>query len=183
MTKIRTIAAAAVAAAVPVFLLPTAQALAGTGHGAGQHAGTFWDQTQTLAGQQATFDRGGSDAGRGAAELVSSAYLGGPQAILDIPAHVLGLPKPLEYVPTLPMMARQGSVATPRRGAAGHQAGTFWDQTQTLAGQQATFIKGGSDAGRGAAELVSSAYLGGPQAILDIPAHVLGLPKPLEYLP
>jgi len=61
--------------------------------------------------------------------------------------------------------------------------GTFFDQTQTLAGQQATFIQGGDDLGRGAGELVSAAYIGAPQAILDIPAHVLGIPKPLLYLP
>ncbi|MGH3156497.1 MAG: hypothetical protein ACRDNF_07990 [Streptosporangiaceae bacterium] len=98
MIKARTIAALAAAAAIPVLLSAT-QALAATGQVAGHHQGTFWDQTQTLAGQQATFDKGGSDAGRGAAELVSSAYIGGPQAILDIPAHLLGLPKPLEYLP------------------------------------------------------------------------------------
>ena len=61
--------------------------------------------------------------------------------------------------------------------------GTFFDQTQTLAGQQATFIQGGDDLGRGAGELVSAAYIGAPQAILDIPAQVLGIPKPLLYLP
>jgi hypothetical protein len=57
-----------------------------------------------------------------------------------------------------------------------------FDSTQSLEGEQDIFIKGGQDAGRGAGELVSAAYLGGPQGILDIPAHVLGWPKPLGYV-
>jgi hypothetical protein len=98
MIKARTLAAAAVLAAAPV-LLPVAQAFAATSQGPCPSCGTFYDQTQTLAGQQATFIQGGDDLGRGAGELVSSAFIGGPQAILDIPAHVLGLPKPLYYIP------------------------------------------------------------------------------------
>jgi len=57
-----------------------------------------------------------------------------------------------------------------------------FDETQTLEGQQDIFIKGGQDLGRGAGEVVSAAYIGAPQGILDIPAHVLGWPKPLAYL-
>lgn len=95
MIKARTFAAAAVLAAAPLMMGATT-AFAST---AGHHTGTFFDQTQTLAGQQATFIQGGDDLGRGAAELVSSAYIGGPQGILDIPAHVLGVPKPLMYIP------------------------------------------------------------------------------------
>jgi hypothetical protein len=96
MIKARTFAVAALAAAAPLTMSAT-QAFAATSHVAGH--GTMFDQTLTLAGQQATFVQGGDDLGRGAAELVSSAYLGGPQAILDIPAHVLGIPKPLLYLP------------------------------------------------------------------------------------
>lgn len=95
MIKARTFVAAAVLAAAPLMMSATASLAATSGH----HVGTFFDQTQTLAGQQATFIQGGDDAGRGAAELVSAAYIGGPQGILDIPAHVLGIPKPLLYVP------------------------------------------------------------------------------------
>jgi hypothetical protein len=95
MIKARTLAAAAVIAAAPVLLSAT-QAFAATSP-AGN--GTYWDQTQTLAGQQATFVQGGDDLGRGAGELVSSAFIGAPQAILDIPAHLLGIPKPLQYLP------------------------------------------------------------------------------------
>lgn len=109
MIKARTFAAAAVLAAAPLLLSATASLAATHGHRVhhqkvhshkahGVH-GTFFDQTQTLAGQQATFIQGGDDLGRGAAELVSSAYIGGPQGILDIPAHVFGIPKPLLYVP------------------------------------------------------------------------------------
>jgi hypothetical protein len=115
MIKARTFAAAAVIAVAPL-MLSAAQAFASTSDtpgasvsatgsaaatdsGTGPAAGTFFDQTQTLAGQQATFIQGGDDLGRGAAELVSSAYIGGPQGILDIPAHVLGIPKPLLYLP------------------------------------------------------------------------------------
>jgi hypothetical protein len=96
MIKARTFAAAAVVAAAPLMLGATTAFASTAGHGTG---GTFFDQTQTLAGQQATFIQGGDDLGRGAAELVSSAYIGGPQGILDIPAHVLGMPKPLMYIP------------------------------------------------------------------------------------
>lgn len=95
MIKARTFVAAAVLAAAPLMMSATASLAATSGHG----TGTFFDQTQSLAGQQATFIQGGDDLGRGAAELVSSAYIGGPQAILDAPAHVLGIPKPLMYVP------------------------------------------------------------------------------------
>lgn len=98
MIKARTFAAAAVIAAAPLLLSAT-QAFAATSHVAGVHGGTFWDQTQTLAGQQATFIQGGDDLGRGAAELVSGAYLGGPQAILDIPAALVGAPKAIQYIP------------------------------------------------------------------------------------
>lgn len=96
MIKARTLAAAAVIAAAPVLLSAT-QAFAATSPAG--NGGTYWDQTQTLAGQQATFIQGGDDLGRGAGELVSAAYIGGPQGILDIPAHVLGIPKPLQYIP------------------------------------------------------------------------------------
>jgi hypothetical protein len=115
MIKARTFVAAAALAAMPLAMSATA-AFASTGahHSSRHHAhcsharhmghmghmgGTFFDKTQTLAGQQATFIQGGSDLGRGAAELVSSAYLGGPQGIIDIPAALLGLPKPIMYVP------------------------------------------------------------------------------------
>jgi hypothetical protein len=97
MIKARTFVAAAVLAAAPLMMSATASLAATSGHGFGN--GTFFDQTQTLAGQQATFIQGGDDLGRGAAELVSAAYIGGPQGILDIPAHVLGIPKPLYYIP------------------------------------------------------------------------------------
>jgi hypothetical protein len=96
MIKARTFAAAAVLAAAPLVMGATTAFASTAGHHMG---GTFFDQTQTLAGQQATFIQGGDDLGRGAAELVSSAYIGGPQGILDIPAHVVGAPKPLEYIP------------------------------------------------------------------------------------
>lgn len=97
MIKARTFAAAAILSAAPLVMGATT-AFAST---AGHHgpAGSLIDVTQTLAGQQATFIQGGDDLGRGAAELVSSAYIGGPQGILDIPAHVLGMPKQLLYVP------------------------------------------------------------------------------------
>lgn len=95
MIKARTFVAAAVLAAAPLMLSATASLAATSGHG----NGTFFDQTQTLAGQQATFIQGGDDLGRGAGELVSSAYIGGPQGILDIPAALVGAPKPLMYVP------------------------------------------------------------------------------------
>jgi hypothetical protein len=95
MIKARTFVAAAVLAAAPLMLSATASLAATSGHA----PGTFFDQTQTLAGQQATFIQGGDDLGRGAAELVSSAYIGGPQGILDIPAALIGAPKPLMYVP------------------------------------------------------------------------------------
>ena len=96
MIKARTFAAAAVIAAAP--LLFATQAFAATSHVAGG-VSSYVDQTQTLAGQQATFVQGGDDLGRGAAELVSAAYIGGPQGILDIPAHLLGIPKSLVYIP------------------------------------------------------------------------------------
>jgi hypothetical protein len=98
MIKARTFAAAAFVAAAPLMMSAT-QAFAATSHVAGKGPGTPFDITQTLAGQQATFITGGDDLGRGAGELVSSAYIGGPQGILDIPAHVLGIPKPLWYIP------------------------------------------------------------------------------------
>ena len=98
MIKARTFAAAAVVAAAPLLLSAT-QAFAATSHVASKTPGAFIDTTQTLAGQQATFISGGDDLGRGAAELVSAAYIGGPQGILDIPAHVLGMPKALNYIP------------------------------------------------------------------------------------
>ena len=101
MTKARIFAIAALAATAPLAMSAT-QAFAATRHHVAKHTrghATMFDQTLTLAGQQATFIQGGDDLGRGAAELVSSAYLGGPQAILDIPAHVLGIPKPLLYLP------------------------------------------------------------------------------------
>lgn len=95
MIKARTFVAAAVLAAAPLMLSATASLAATSGHG----TGTFFDQTQTLAGQQATFIQGGDDLGRGAAELVSGAYFGAPQGILDIPAVLVGAPKPIMYVP------------------------------------------------------------------------------------
>jgi hypothetical protein len=95
MIKARTFVAAAVLAAAPLMLSATASLAATSGHS----PGTFFDQTQTVAGQQATFIQGGDDLGRGAAEVVSGTYFGAPQAILDIPADVLGLPKPIMYVP------------------------------------------------------------------------------------
>jgi hypothetical protein len=97
MIKARTFAAAAVLATAPLMMGATT-AFAST---AGHHGttGSLIDQTQTLAGEQATFIQGGDDLGRGAGELVSSAYIGGPQGILDIPAHVLGMPKQLLYIP------------------------------------------------------------------------------------
>jgi hypothetical protein len=104
MIKARTFAVAAAVAAAPLMMSAT-QAFAATHHVAGHKAsakagaGAFFDTTQTLAGQQATFISGGDDLGRGAGELVSSAYIGGPMGILDIPAHVLGIPKPLNYIP------------------------------------------------------------------------------------
>jgi hypothetical protein len=100
MIKARTFAVAAAVAAAPLMMSAT-QAFAATHHVAGHKvsAGALFDTTQTLAGQQATFIGGGDDLGRGAAELVSAAYIGGPQGILDIPAHVLGMPKPLMYIP------------------------------------------------------------------------------------
>jgi hypothetical protein len=100
MIKARTFAVAAVVAAAPLMMSAT-QAFAATHHVAGHKvsAGAFFDTTQTLAGQQATFIDGADNAGRGAGELVSSAYIGAGQAILDIPAHVLGIPKPLNYIP------------------------------------------------------------------------------------
>jgi hypothetical protein len=95
MIKARTFAVAAFVAAAPLAMSATQAFAATSGHNAGQ----FFDTTQTLAGQQATFIAGGDDLGRGAAELVSAAYIGGPQGILDIPAHVLGMPKALQYIP------------------------------------------------------------------------------------
>jgi hypothetical protein len=71
---------------------------------------------------------------------------------------------------------------TDSRNAPGEFAVAPFDETQTLEGQQDIFIKGGQDLGRGAGELVSSTYIGGPQGILDIPAHVFGFPKPLAYM-
>jgi hypothetical protein len=97
MIKARTFAVAAAVAAAPLMMSAT-QAFAATSHIAGTPGAPF-DTTQTLAGQQATFISGADDAGRGAGELVSSAYIGAAQAILDIPAHVLGIPKPLNYIP------------------------------------------------------------------------------------
>jgi hypothetical protein len=114
MIKARTFVAAAALAAMPLAMSATAAfASTGTHHACKHHShhahhmnhtghmsgGTFFDKTQTLAGQQATFIQGGSDLGRGAAELFSSAYIGGPQAIIDAPAALLGLPKPIMYVP------------------------------------------------------------------------------------
>jgi hypothetical protein len=94
MIKARTFAVAAFVAAAPLAMSATQAFAATSGHGV-----QLIDTTQTLAGQQATFIAGGDDLGRGAAELVSSAYIGGPQGILDIPAHVLGMPKALQYIP------------------------------------------------------------------------------------
>jgi hypothetical protein len=96
MIKARTFAAGAIVAVAPLMMGTTMAFASTAGHGT---TGSLIDQTQTLAGQQATFIQGGDDLGRGAAELVSSAYIGGPQGILDIPAHVLGMPKQLLYIP------------------------------------------------------------------------------------
>jgi hypothetical protein len=96
MIKARTFAAAAVLATAPLMMGATTAFASTAGHGT---TGSLIDQTQTLAGEQATFIQGGDDLGRGAGELVSSAYIGGPQGILDIPAHVLGMPKQLLYIP------------------------------------------------------------------------------------
>lgn len=112
--KVRLAAVAAAALAMPV-LLPAASAFAGTipaspccatigGHDSddvnapGEFAVAPFDETQTLEGQQDIFIQGGRDLGKGAGEVVSAAYIGGPQGILDIPAHVLGWPKPLAYM-------------------------------------------------------------------------------------
>jgi hypothetical protein len=96
MIKARTFAAAAILSAAPLVMGATTAFASTASHGP---AGSLIDATQTLAGEQATFIQGGDDLGRGAGELVSSAYIGGPQGILDIPAHVLGMPKQLLYVP------------------------------------------------------------------------------------
>jgi hypothetical protein len=99
MIKARTFVAVAALAAAPLMMSASSAFAATTGHGANGSfgKGTFFDQTQTLAGEQRTFNQGGKNLGHGAAQLVSSAYIGGPQGILDIPAHVLGVPKPLMY--------------------------------------------------------------------------------------
>lgn len=96
MIKARTFAAAAILSAAPLVMGATTAFASTAGSGP---AGSLIDATQTLAGEQATFIQGGDDLGRGAGELVSSAYLGAPQAVLDIPAHVLGIPKQLLYIP------------------------------------------------------------------------------------
>ena len=98
MIKARTFAVAALVAAAPLAMSAT-QAFAATSHVAGTGAGALQDSTLTLAGQQAVFNQGGDELGHGAAMLISSAYIGGPQGILDIPAHVLGMPKALTYLP------------------------------------------------------------------------------------
>jgi hypothetical protein len=111
--KVRSLVAAAVVAAAPV-LLPATQAFAATS-GAPcceqQHCVptppppcwnpcTFspWDTVPNLATEQAIFNQGGADLGRGAGELVSGAVLGGEEAVLDAPAELLGVPKPINYV-------------------------------------------------------------------------------------
>ena len=98
MIKARTFAVAAVVAAAPLAM-SAAQAFAATSHVAGHTAGSLHDSTLSLAGEQAVFNQGGDELGHGAAMLVSSAYIGGPMGILDIPAHVLGFPKQLTYLP------------------------------------------------------------------------------------
>jgi hypothetical protein len=97
MIKARTFAAVAALAAAPLMMSATSAFAATAGHHSGV-TNTPFDRTQSLAGEQRTFIQGGKNAGKGAAQLVSSAYIGGPQGILDIPAHVLGIPKPLMYV-------------------------------------------------------------------------------------
>jgi hypothetical protein len=115
--KVRTLVAAAVVAAAPV-LLPATAAFAATSDTpccAQQHCtpcpppcpppcvnpcwgGSPWDTVPNLATEQAIFNQGGADLGRGAGELVSSAVLGGEEAILDAPSELLGVPKPINYV-------------------------------------------------------------------------------------
>jgi hypothetical protein len=112
--KVRSLVAAAVVAAVPV-LLPATQAFAATSDSAPCCVQTHcqpcppppcdnpcvltpWDTVPNLATEQDIFDQGGADLGRGAGELVSSAVLGGEEAILDAPTELLGVPKPINYV-------------------------------------------------------------------------------------
>ena len=65
--------------------------------------------------------------------------------------------------------------------AATNPVNSHWDSTRTLQSQQDVFIQGGDDLGRGAGEVVSAAYIGGPQGILDIPAQLAGIPEPLQH--
>src|SRR2546430_3102809 len=76
--------------------------------------------------------------------------------------------------------AGAASAATPTTAAApvSVKAGTATplDQVPTLISEWRTWNKGGADLGRGAAELISSAWLGAPQSILDLGKEAAGMP-------
>lgn len=106
MKKMRTALVAAAVGAIS-FLLPVASASASPAHhttvAPAQTQGedseiTWFDQIYSLRHQQDIFIAGGRHVGQGAAEVVSAGVLGLGMAILDIPAHLLGVPKPLGYV-------------------------------------------------------------------------------------
>jgi hypothetical protein len=74
--------------------------------------------------------------------------------------------------------AGAASAATPTTTAApvAVNAATPLDQVPTLISEWQTWNKGGADLGRGAAELISSAWLGAPQSILDLGKEAAGMP-------
>ncbi|OZJ05695.1 hypothetical protein BZG36_01411 [Bifiguratus adelaidae] len=69
----------------------------------------FHDQVNSVAQDQEDFKEGGAHLGFGAAEAAEAAAVGYPQAALDIPAHVLGIPKPLGYDSQI----KNGKIETP----------------------------------------------------------------------
>lgn len=73
--------------------------------------------------------------------------------------------------------AGAASAATPTTTAAPTAVkATPIDVVPTLISEWKTWNKGGADLGRGAAELISSAWLGAPQSILDLGKEAAGMP-------
>jgi hypothetical protein len=83
----------------------------------------------------------------------------------------------------LPILAPAAAMADDGTGAPPVSGPTTTESVYSLSSNEAIWSQGGSDVGRGAADLVMSAVVGVPELVLDAPSILTQEPEPTDFLP